>query len=65
VLSRLDLVTHEIGLSILQLRNFAKRFALTAYDATYLALALELHLPIACGDRPLKAALDTAGVRLA
>lgn len=65
VLSRLNPIAHEISLSISQLRNLAKRFGLTAYDATYLALALELHLPVACGDRPLKAALHATGVRLA
>lgn len=65
VLSRLHPVVHEMSLSILQLRNLAKRFALTAYDAMYLALALELRLPVACGDRPLKIALKSAGVRLA
>lgn len=41
------------------------RFGLTAYDASYLALALDLRLPVACGDRPLKAALKRAGVKLA
>jgi predicted nucleic acid-binding protein len=63
VLSRLDPIVHEIGLGIAQLRSLAKRFDLSAYDATYLALAIELRLPIACGDRPLRAALRSAGVR--
>jgi len=35
VLSRLEPITHEIGLGIAQLRAMAKRFGLTAYDATY------------------------------
>lgn len=65
VLSRLNPIVHEISLGILQLRNLANRFALTAYDASYLALALELRLPVACGDRPLKAALSRAGVAIA
>lgn len=65
VLSRLNPVVHEPSLTVLQLRNLANRFGLTVYDATYLALALELHLPLACGDRPLKLALDAAGVKLA
>ncbi len=65
VLSRLEPITHEIGLGIAQLRAMAKRFGLTAYDATYLALALELRLPLACGDRPLKGALRPAGLKLA
>lgn len=65
VLSRLNPIVHEISLGILQLRNLANRFALTAYDASYLALALELRLPVACGDRPLKAALSRADVAIA
>jgi predicted nucleic acid-binding protein len=65
VLSRLDPVVHDLTLAISQLRAVAKRFALTAYDATYLALGIELRLPIACGDRPLKAALRPAGIKLA
>lgn len=64
VLSRLNPIVHEISLGISQLRNLANRFALTAYDASYLALALELRLPVACGDRPLKAALSKAGVAI-
>lgn len=65
VLNRLNPVVHELSLGVSQLRNLANRFALSAYDASYLALALELRLPVACGDRPLKAALDAAGVKLA
>lgn len=65
VLSRLNPIVHEISLDISQLRNLANRFNLTAYDANYLALALELRLPVACGNRPLKAALNAAGVKLA
>lgn len=65
VLNRLNPVVHELSLGVSQLRNLANRFGLSAYDASYLALALELRLPVACGDRPLKAALDAAGVKLA
>ncbi|MEJ7670590.1 MAG: type II toxin-antitoxin system VapC family toxin [Casimicrobiaceae bacterium] len=65
VLSRLDPIVHDLSLGISQLRAVARRFSLTAYDATYLALGIELGLPIACGDRPLKAALRTAGIKLA
>ena len=64
VLSRLRPIVHAIDLNISQLRSLANRYGLTAYDASYLALALELRLPVACGDRPLKAALKTAGVKL-
>ena len=65
VLSRLDPVVHAPDLSVAELRQLADRYGLSAYDAAYLALALELHLPVACGDRPLKRALSRAGVKLA
>ena len=65
VLSRVHPVEHGSTLSVAELRRIAGHYVLSAYDATYLALALELHLPVACGDRPLKAALSRAGVKLA
>ena len=65
VLSRLDPIVHPLSVSVAELRQLAGRFGLTAYDAAYLALALELKLPVACGDRPLKAVLSRAGVKLA
>jgi predicted nucleic acid-binding protein len=65
VLSRLEPVVHPVDMDIAGLRQLAVRFELSAYDASYLALALELRLPLACGDRPLKSALKVAGVKLA
>lgn len=65
VLSRLDPVIHQVSLSVADLRQLANAYGLSAYDAAYLALAIELKLPVACGDRPLKAALGRAGVKLA
>jgi predicted nucleic acid-binding protein len=65
VLARLDPIVHQTALGVAQLCTLAKRFGLSAYDATYLALAIELPLPIACGDRPLRAALRPAGVKQA
>jgi predicted nucleic acid-binding protein len=47
------------------LAGLARRFRLSAYDATYLELAMRLRLPFACRDSPLKAALPKAGVALA
>lgn len=41
-----------------------RRHRLTAYDATYLELALRLGLPLATKDRELLAAAPTAGVPL-
>lgn len=65
VLGRLNPVVHPLNFGLSELRKLAKRFVLSAYDACYLALALELRLPVACGDRPLKTALVAAGVKLA
>ena len=65
VLERLAPVVHPLNLDLRELRGLAKRYSLSAYDACYLALALELRLPLACGDRPLKTALAAAGVKLA
>lgn len=65
VLSRLDPIVHPLSLTIADLRELGRRFGITAYDAVYLALALELKLPVACGDRPLRTALSRAGVKLA
>lgn len=42
----------------------ANRYNLTAYDAAYLALALELHLPLATLDKQLLAAAAREGVPL-
>ena len=47
------------------LLRLARKLDLSSYDASYLALALELRLPIACSDGPLKAVLAKAGVKLA
>lgn len=65
VLSRLSPIEHALGLSVAERRQLANRYELSAYDAAYLALSLDLHLPVACGDRPLKLALQRAGVKLA
>jgi predicted nucleic acid-binding protein len=65
VLGRLAPVVHPLSLNVGKLRELANRYRLTAYDAWYLALAMELRLPLACGDRPLKEALKSAGVKLA
>ena len=45
--------------------RLARKFDLSAYDASYLALALELRMPIACSDGVLKSVLTKAGVKLA
>jgi predicted nucleic acid-binding protein len=63
VLGRLAPIVHPLDLSVAALRDLANRYKLTAYDAVYLGLAMKLRLPVACGDRPLRAALKAAGVR--
>lgn len=44
--------------------DLAERHRLTAYDATYLELAIRLGLPLATNDTHLMAAARTAGVHL-
>ena len=65
ILERMQPVIHETGLPLSELLQLARRHDLSAYDAAYLALALELKMPLACGDGALKAALPRAGVKLA
>ena len=65
VLGRLAPVVYPLALGVRELRDLALRHSLSAYDASYLALALDLRLPVACGDRPLRNALKAAGMRLA
>ena len=43
----------------------AEQYALTAYDAAYLDLALRKGVPLATHDKALKAAAAKAGVKLA
>jgi predicted nucleic acid-binding protein len=65
ILDRMQPVFHDTALPLPDLLDLACRHSLTAYDACYLALALELKMPVACSDGPLQAALKTAGMRLA
>ena len=65
ILERMQPVLHDTALSLPDLLDLASRYDVTAYDASYLALAIELKLPVACSDSGLKAALTRAGVKLA
>lgn len=65
ILDRMRPIFHEAAISLADSLRLARKFDLSAYDANYLALALELRLPIACGDGPLRAVLPRAGVKLA
>ena len=50
--------------SVAAIDELASRHALTAYDATYLELALRRRLPLATQDRVLRIATGSAGVAL-
>lgn len=65
ILERMRPVFHEAAMPLGDLLKLACRFDVSAYDANYLALALELRLPVACTDGPLRAVLARAGVKLA
>ena len=65
ILDRLQPVIHESTPAMTELFDLAQRYNLTAYDASYLALALELKLPVACLDGKLRIALKSARARLA
>ena len=65
LLGSLVVTVHQDRLTIPELLVFAAKHRLSAYDASYLDLALSLRLPLACKDAPLQRALSGAGVRLA
>jgi predicted nucleic acid-binding protein len=64
-LSDMNLQVDRELVDLAKLAELARRFNLSAYDATYLELAIRLRLPLACQDGPLKAALSKSGVALA
>jgi len=57
--------TSQEALSSRRIVAAAREFRLTAYDAVYLALAMQLQLPLATLDRALHHAATKAGVPLA
>lgn len=65
LLSSLAVVEHANERSMREMLALARRHGLSTYDATYLALAYDLRLPLACKDKPLRGALPAAGVKLA
>lgn len=64
-LDRLDFVHDAAPPSARSLIELAQRYALSAYDACYLELALRLKFPLAARDAPLRKAADRAGIPLA
>jgi predicted nucleic acid-binding protein len=65
LLSSLAFTEHPNAHSMRDTLALARRHGLSSYDATYLALARDLRLPLACSDGPLRNALSAAGVKLA
>jgi predicted nucleic acid-binding protein len=65
LLGDLVVTVHQDSLTIPELLVFAAKHRLSTYDASYLALALSLRIPLACRDGPLQRSLSGAGVRLA
>ena len=65
ILDRMQPILHEATMPLVDLLRLARKFGLSAYDASYLALALELRMPLACGDGSLRAVLARAGAKLA
>ncbi len=65
ILERVQPVTHDPVIALTELFDVTQRHNLSAYDASYLALAHELKLPVACSDGKLRSALKSAGVKLA
>lgn len=61
-LADMNLVCDRELVGLDTLADLARRLDLSAYDATYLELAMRLRLPLACRDGPLMAALPKAGV---
>ncbi|HLF39318.1 MAG TPA: type II toxin-antitoxin system VapC family toxin [Burkholderiales bacterium] len=65
LLGDLVVTVHQDRLTVPELLVFAAKYRLSAYDVSYLNLALSLRLPLACKDGPLQRTLPGAGVRLA
>lgn len=65
LLGDLVVTVHPDRVTIPELLGLARTHGLSAYDASYLDLAVSLRLPLACRDGPLQRALSGAGVRLA
>ena len=61
----LDIVVHKETLAPRRLLAVARDHHLTAYDASYLDLALALRYPVACRDGVLRDALRAARLKLA
>ena len=63
-IDRLELVEDATPPPLRLLVDMSRRHALSAFDASYLELALRLNLPLAARDAPLRKAAGHAGVAL-
>ena len=63
-IDELDFVHDAAPPSPRLLIEIGRRYALSAYDACYLELALRLKFPLAARDAPLRKAADRAGILL-
>lgn len=61
----LNIVVHEEAPPPRRLLTIARNHDLSAYDASYLDLALRLRYPVACRDGALRNAVRAAGAKLA
>jgi len=61
---RIHLDSAEIERIFTNVMAVARQYRLSAYDATYLELAMREELPLATMDRQLRAAAGIAGVKL-
>jgi predicted nucleic acid-binding protein len=60
----IDLDTEGLRNALGAVLSAALTYGLTAYDASYLELAIRRHLPLATQDEQLRAAAEQAGVEL-
>jgi predicted nucleic acid-binding protein len=63
-LDRLEFAHDSAPPTARTLVELARRYALSAYDACYLELAIRLKLPLAARDAPLRKAASRAGIGL-
>lgn len=59
----LDIAVHPEVPTSRRALGLARKYDLSAYDASYLDLALALRYPVACRDGALKRALRQAGIK--
>jgi len=55
---------HQSPVDVLSVPAFAQIHGLTKYDAAYLALALQLNVPLATNDSALRKAAASAGIKI-